>query len=288
MKKLLREPLLHFLFLGSALFLLYYVVDGSNDSAGGGNQIVVDAGRIRQLATIFEKTWQRPPTEEEFRGLINEFVLEEVYYQRALVMGLDQDDTIIRRRLRQKLEFFTDDTTSLLDPSEQELGDYLADHAEEFREDPSYTFEQIYFNPERHGDRPEAYIEVQLELLRSGQPVEGDMSLLPVRFRTAARRVVDNTFGRGFSDQLDGLIEGEWQGPIQSGLGFHLVRLDARTAGSLPDLASIRPKVEREWRHAKRLENRQRFNEALLKDYEVIVEWPEKDNESLDSTGGDR
>lgn len=276
MKTLIREPMVHFLLIGAGLFLLYGITNRPGESASE-PRIVVDEGRIRQLAALFEKTWQRPPTGEELRGLVEEFVLEEVYYREALAMGLDRDDTIIRRRLRQKLEFFTDDAAALLEPTEEQLAAYLADHEDAFREPTSTTFRQVYFNPEAHGDDPETFVAERLDALRSGDPLVGDVSLLPESFEQALPRSIDGTFGRGFAERLDGLPAGEWHGPIRSGLGLHLIRIERRTEGRLPALAEIRPSVEREWRNRERIERRRALDERLLEGYEIIVDWSEEE-----------
>ncbi len=272
--RVLREPLVHFLLLGGVLFLIF----GLRNQAGtirSDQQIVVSVGRIEQLATVFGKTWQRPPTSDELKGLIDDFVLEEVYYRQALAMGIDRDDTIIRRRLRQKLEFLTDDVFSLIEPTDEELAAYLADNQEKFRVSPTYTFRQVYVNPERHGDNTDAYVAEQLELLRSGKAHGGGASLLPESFDQVSRQTVDGTFGAGFSGKLDKLTVGGWQGPVVSGLGIHLIYLEARTEGRLPELAEIRSVVQREWSNAQRVANRRKMNDRLLEDYEVIIEWPE-------------
>ena len=109
MKKFLREPLFHFLVLGAALFAVWL---WRKDAAGGDSagRIVVTQARIRQLETGFARTWQRPPTDQELTDLVQDFVREEVFVREATAMGLDRDDTIIRRRLRQKFEFLTEDT----------------------------------------------------------------------------------------------------------------------------------------------------------------------------------
>jgi len=273
MKKALDEPLVRFLLIGAALFLISGLLD--NAASGPKQRVAVSAGRIEQLAGIFAKTWQRPPTRRELEGLIDEFVLEEVYYRQAIEMGLDRDDTIIRRRLRQKLEFLSDDTASLIEATDEELSQYLAENEESFRESATYTFQQAYFNPERHGDDPEAYVAAQLTALRSGKPEVGDVSLMPASFREATRRDIDGAFGAGFSGELDKVEVGQWQGPVRSGLGWHLIRLDARTEGRLPELAEIRPVVEREWSNARRLTVRQEVNAALLEGYDIVIEWPE-------------
>jgi len=255
MSRLLKEPLLHFLLLGALLFAVSGAT-GPGDSGASDRQIVVSEGRIAQLAEIFGKTWQRPPTADELKGLIDDFILEEIYYREALAMGLDRDDTVIRRRMRQKIEFLTDDAAALVEPDEEELEAYLAANAERFRRDNRYTFRQVYINPERHADGLDDYVARQLAASPS--------------------RVVDSTFGTGFSGELDKLEPGSWQGPVKSGLGLHLVLLESATAGSVPKLDAIRRTVEREWANDKRQDSRKEFNDKLLENYEVVIEWPEK------------
>ena len=271
MKKILREPLLHFLLIGAALFMVFGLV---NDRTFGDadTRIVVSAGRIEQLSIIFAKTWQRPATPEELQGVVDDFVLEEIYYRQAMAMGIDRDDTVIRRRLRQKLEFLTDDMAAAVAPTDAELTTYLATNADVFRRDTTYTFEQMYFNP----DRPDSNVHLAeiLAALRDGNDAVGDSGLLPRYYEATPAQSVDGSFGVGFSASLDALPTGEWQGPIESGLGLHLVQLRARVHGTLPDLTDIRPIVEREWANEKRLETRRLINEQLLSDYEVVVAWP--------------
>ena len=271
--KILREPLLHFLLIGAALFVVFDLVSDKTGSFED-NLIVVSAGRIQQFANIFAKTWQRPPTAAELKGLIDDFVLEEIYYRQAVAMGIDRDDTVIRRRLRQKFEFLTDDLAATIEPTEQELAAYLAANPDAFRRDTTYTFEQVYINPDQAGVDLEARVADQLSALRTGNTAPAYTGLLPSYFDEAPVRVVDSTFGTGFSESLDALTPGEWQGPVESGLGPHLVRLESRVEGTLPELADIRPVVVREWSYEKRLETRRMINEQLLKDYEVEIEWP--------------
>ena len=271
MRKFLREPLLHFLLIGAVLFIVFGIV---NDNRPGDteNRIVVSAGRIQQLSIIFAKTWQRPPTADELKGLVDDFVLEEIYYRQAVAMGIDRDDTVIRRRLRQKFEFLTDDMAAAVAPTDEALAAYLAANEDAFVRDTTYTFEQIYFNP----DQPDLKVRVAetLSALRAGNDAVGDSGLLPVDFEAIPARSVDRTFGLGFSASLDALPTGDWQGPIESGLGLHVIRLRAHVPGTLPDLADIRPIVEREWANENRLETRRQINEQLLNDYVIVIDWP--------------
>ncbi len=272
--RLLREPFFHFLLLGVALFALYQAKGAGDGAPEGDRRITVSAGRIEQRSRIFAKTWQRPPTEAELKGLIDDFVLEEAYYRHAKAMGVDQDDTMIRRRLRQKVEFLTDDAATLVQPSDEELATYLAENPDKFRADPEYTFRQVYINPEKHGPDPEAYARTLADEARGGAEVEGDQTLLAGAFEKASKREVDGTFGLGFSAKLDALPVGEWSDPIRSGIGLHLIKIDGRVPGEIPDLDGAKSAVRREWENDRRTAMRDAFNARLLEDYEIEVEWP--------------
>ncbi|MFC4991903.1 peptidyl-prolyl cis-trans isomerase [Rubritalea tangerina] len=274
MKKLVREPLLHFMLIGAGLFGLYSLVN--QEEGPGEDTIVISEGRIEQFINVYEKTWQRPPTEHELKALIDDYVIEEIYYRQAVAMGIDQDDTIIRRRMRQKLEFLTDDVLMASDGDDSELEVYLSENPEKFRKDGSYSFEQIYINPQKHAGDLKSYLKEVEEKLQSGEEVESDSYFIAREQKEVPRWKVDRDFGQDFSGKLSGLKVGEWSGPLQSGLGSHFVKVSQRTEGSVPQLAEIRDKVKREWLHAQKLERRRQFNEKFLEKYEVVIEWPEQ------------
>src|ERR1700751_2477737 len=147
--RLLREPLLHFVLLGGAIFAAHSLVS-RRSGAGPHREIVVSQGKLENLVTGFTRTWQRPPSREELRGLIRDYVREEAAYREAIAMGLDRDDTIIRRRLRQKLEFLNDDLAVNADPTDADLQSFLESHADEFKTGPAVTFQHVYLNPQAH------------------------------------------------------------------------------------------------------------------------------------------
>ena len=280
MKKLAKEPLLHFVLLGASLFAFDAFQRGRTVEAGGGD-IVVSGGRIESLAALFAKTWQRPATAEELGGLVDDYVLEEVLYREGLALGVDQDDTIIRRRVRQKMEFVLDDILELAEPAEAELEAWLAEHPESYARPARYRFRQVYLNPERRTDA-QAEAALVLAELRSGSgppdPRElGDASLLEHAFADAGADQVESTFGRSFADQLAELPTEEWSGPVESAFGLHLVFVDAKTEGELPELAEVREAVQRDWSYAQREEESKLFYEELLARYHVTIEWPNDD-----------
>jgi len=277
--KLLREPLVHFLALGLALFLLFGVVGDSDDASTG--RIVVSTARVAQLTEIFTRTWQRPPTERELQGLIEDHIKEEVYYREALAMGLDRDDTIVRRRLRQKLEFFTDDLVAAVDPTEEQLEAYLGEHADAFRVPSQLSFQQIYFNRDRRGMQATDDAESLLARLNGASSevdtaVLGDSLMLPGDYDLVAEDVVARGFGGEFAAALADLPLGQWSGPVESGYGLHVVLIRERQSGSLPELAEVRKVVEREWRNARREEAAEAFYRGLRDRYVVTVEGPEE------------
>ena len=152
--RVLREPLTHFIGLALAIFLLYGVVNRSAEPKA--DEIVVTSAKIEQLGGLFTKTWQRPPSAQELKGLIDDYVKEEIYNREALLLGLDRDDTVIRRRLRQKMEFLVDAEVDAMTPTDAELEVYLKANADQFRIAPMMAFEQIYLSPEKRGDRIDA------------------------------------------------------------------------------------------------------------------------------------
>ena len=164
MKKLIREPFIHFILLGAVIFLAYHFLSARTANQPG--KIVITRGDITSMVIGFSRTWQRPPTREELDGLIRDRVREEVYYREAVAMGLDRDDPIIRRRLQQKLQFVTDDVAAPAEPTDAELSEYLKTHADVFRVDRRFTFNQVYLDPAKHREGLAQDIEKLLTQLR--------------------------------------------------------------------------------------------------------------------------
>jgi hypothetical protein len=275
----LREPLVHFLLLGAALFVAFGMLNNGTSTVPA--KIVVTAGQIEHLTISFTRTWQRPPTHQELEGLIQDYIREEVFYREATALGLDRDDTIIRRRLRQKMEFLSDDLTTRLEPTEDELRAYLANHSDAFRVEQLLTFSHIYFNPERRGDTLERDIQRLLdELHQAGGTVDvttlGDSFLLAQDFQDASWGEVARVFGKQFATHVSQVQPGTWQGPVTSGYGVHLVFMHARTEGYMPPLDDVRDAVRREWTNARRLAANEQFYQRLRARYTVTVEQHDK------------
>jgi len=274
-KRLLQEPLVHFLVLGALIFAGYGLLNRNQAPAAG--RIVVSQGQLASMGEAFLRTRQRPPTPEEWEGLIRDRVREEVYCREAVALGLDKDDTVIRRRLRQKMEFVSEDTAAQVEPTDAELSAYLAVHPESFRVQERFTFTQVFLNPEKHGDslaRDAAGLLARLNEAGASADasVVGDPFLLEHRFTAVPASEVAQQFGPQFAAQLGGMSLGRWQGPVESGYGVHLVRVSERTTGGVPALADVRDAVRREWDTARRREANEEFYAKLLERYTVTIE----------------
>lgn len=247
----LREPLLHFLLIGGALFFFYQWHNPAVTPAK--NDIRVTADDMARLSAGFAQTWQRKPTSQEMDGLINNLVREEIYYREATAMGLDRDDIAVRRRLRQKLEFILEDVAGQVEPDDDQLRAFMARSPQKYMYEPRFSFRQIFVNPALHGDRlgqDVAHLLLRLKSEPAGEgsrETEGDPSLLPQTVRNWSRSAVANDFGEEFVQALEKIDRGSWQGLISSEFGSHLVLLLDYRQGHLPDLAEIRENVRRDW-----------------------------------------
>jgi len=275
-RRWLREPLLHFLLLGILLFVLFAWLGG--DTGPMSNRITVTQAQVQQLATAFTKVWQRPPTEEELKGLVDDYVREEIAYREAVAMGLDRDDTIIRRRMRQKLEFLVEDAASATPPAEAELQAYLDAHPDDFRFAPQVAFRQVYVDPSVGGDAV-ARAQALLARLRAAGPDAdigglGDSIMLDPEVPLLRQDEVARLFGTEFAEQVATLPTGRWEGPVQSGYGLHLVMLRELVPGREATLGEVRRDVERELLSQRRRDQLAAMYDELLGKYSVTIEHP--------------
>lgn len=278
-RRVLGEPLVHFLGLALLIIAAYLAIGPRQDDAD--TVIVVSPSRIEQLSAVFARTWQRPPTDQELKGLIDDFVKEEIYVREARKLGLDADDTVIRRRLRLKMEFLSDAEAELTPPTDQQLMQYLSDHAASFAKPPLYSFDQVNFSVDRRGPSAETDARNVLMTLNGADAPDhgglGDPTLLPSSLENVDPATISRAFGEEFAGSLRSLPMGVWSGPIASVYGVHIVRLRARQDGVAPSLADVRDQVLREWMHARKQEiEAQRLN-ALLAQYSVEIRLPGKE-----------
>jgi hypothetical protein len=278
MRKLIREPMFHFLLLGAVIF---FIAERSRSIAvPSGKKIVVTQSQIESIVVGFSRTWMRPPTKEELQGLVNDYVRDEVLYREARTMGLDQDDVIVRRRMRQKFEFLVEDMAARTGPpSDQELEVYLRQHADKYSEEPSFGFEQIFFSREKRGASAEAEATAMLARLKGKSAIDienlGDPFLLPSQFEKTSAGETARLFGEKFTNELTKTLLGTWAGPIESSYGLHLVRVNARIPEVAPPLANVRESVLRDLLSDRRKQELDTQYEKLRARYTVVLEPPE-------------
>jgi hypothetical protein len=266
LKRLIHEPLVHFLAIGALLFVLYAALNDAPPAAGS-EAIIVTQQKVDQLAAGFEAVWRRPPTADETQGLVDNFVREEILVREAVALGLDRDDTVIRRRLRQKMEFLTDSAAAMIEPNEKDLRDHYAANVERFRAPAQVGFEQVFLG--------ETVTEAEVEtakaaILAGSDPGDvGARTLLPFDVPVSVNTAIDGTFGKGFFEQVAELDPGKWIGPVRSGFGIHLVRVTKRIDAREPPLETIREAVLRDWSRKRAEEIGEKQFERLLSRYQV-------------------
>ena len=277
MKRWLQEPLFHFLLIGAALFALFYQV--AEPESASDNRIVISEADIDRMITLFERKLQRLPTQQELNGLVEAQIREEILYREALAMGLDQDDTIVRRRMAQKVEFMFNDLVDAAEPADEELQRFLNDNPDKFIEPARTSFVHVYLNADKRGDGVEQDAAQLLETL-SSEPDAGDATaagdafMFGYAFENQSEQQVSRMFGSDFAQSLATVTTGSWQGPVVSGYGLHLVHIKDRSEARLPPLAEVRDVVLYELLAERRQQANQAFFKNLRERYDVIVEQP--------------
>lgn len=269
---------MQFLVLGAGIFLLFGIIGERQDFTP--DEIIVSAGQIERMTQAWRKTRMRPPTKAELEGLIEDYVQEEIYYREAVALGLDQDNSIIRRHLRQKMEFLSEDIAAQKVPEEKELQAFLDRNPELFTQGARLSFRHVYFNRDMRGAATDDAALEGLAMLLSGESETatrdyGDPLMFPGEFELATEREIGDWFGKTFIEQLLSLSTGQWSGPVESGFGLHLVFVEKRIDLQVPPLPAIRAAVVREWREARRQELNAAFYDGLLPRYSVVIERPD-------------
>jgi len=275
MKKFIREPLVQFVLLGAILAVLISL--GPDSGTPRDDQIVVTAQKIDHLAGLWIQTWKRPPTPEELDGLVRDYLREELAYREGTAVGMDRDDAIIRRRIRQKMEFIAEDIGAMVEPTDDDLQEYLDANPDDFLIGPVFTFRQVFFSGDQRGSTVESDARDVLAQLSDSRDLDstplGDRVFFKPGYADEPIRDVASEFGMDFAMALEEVEPGHWQGPIRSAYGLHLVFIDEKIDGGVPPLSVIRPAVIREWKHTRKGEMLELFYEELAQKYEITVEW---------------
>lgn len=269
----LKEPLVHFLLAGLALFLFFAWRGDAVDPES--RAITITEEQVERLAATWMQTWQRPPSQAELDGLIRDFVKEEIYYREGLRLGLEQDDAIIRRRIRSKMEFLAISELENETPDDATLQALLDKNPQAYAPDARYSFDQIYLAAQDEA-AARARATQMLAALKSGADWQklGDAISLPRSPKNVDRTRISSDFGDEFAASLAEIISGQWAGPIASGFGLHLVRIRAVQASAKPKLADIRQKLENDWRAQTVKDREAKAYQTLLDGYTIKIAKP--------------
>ncbi len=281
-RSLLREPLLHFLAIGALLFVVYSIVS-DGDRADDELRIEIGAADIAYLEKVWQQQWRREPTAWELQRLIDDRIREEILYREAIALSLDADDTIIRRRLAQKMQFLAEDLASQVEPSDEQLLAFYNDNHDELTDPAQFSFTHIYFSRDQRGDKAAADAErVRRELLDRAverAPEHGDRFMLESDFEALTERQVARLFGNEFAHEVFQLTPGEWAGPLESGYGVHLVRISNTEPARLPEFEEVRSQVTNLYLDDLRRRTNEEVYKRLKSRYEIIIAEPAESTE---------
>jgi hypothetical protein len=271
----MREPLLQFLAVASLLFLANHLFHGPTPSALN-DSITISKGRVEQLAESYRLLAGRMPSHAELQALVADFVDEEIDYREAIAMGLDTNDTIVRRRMRQKLEFLVADTDAVEEPDDAQLAAWLKAHAADYRLPQRIAFRQVLASRDTRGVRAESDAATFLLQLRSGADPEklGEASMLPAVLTPTTQQEIASLFGDAFAAKVFEETGSDWFGPVSSPFGAHDVQILTREAASEPTVNELRDKLRSDWIEAQRRAKRDAFQSQLRKRYQVQIDWP--------------
>jgi len=270
-QRLLGEPMLHFLLIGIALFGAYRWVSPGDS---GGRHIVITQGVVDDLVTQHVAAKGREPSSTELNHLIESYVRDEILYREGVRLGLERDDIVVKRRVRQKIEMIAEEDASTRAPTDADLSAYLAANQARFVQPAILTFEQVFIGASTSGPGVVQAVAVTRAALRTGADPEelGKPTLLPHRMTRTPADLVVRDFGASFAAALEKLPAGEWVGPIDSSFGAHYVRVSDRTPAAAPQLAAVRDQVVREWENERRQRARNDAYTKMRGEYQVSIE----------------
>lgn len=280
MNRLLREPLVHFLLIGAVMFGLYGLTQSGNPVIASSRAIPLSLDEIAQLTELYQAQWHRLPTPQELERMVEQKVQQEVLYREALAMGLDKGDEIVKRRMAQKMQFLAEDVAAAREPTPGELRNWFARNEARFAQPPRLSFRHLYFSPDKRGTRARADAEQALAQL-AGQPVDAkvatslaDAFMFQDYYRDRAPEFLGKEFGPQFALATAKLSPGSWQGPIESGFGWHLVFVDTLIPGRVPAFEEVEANVKTAWLDEQKTLAWENSYKAMRANYTVLLPAP--------------
>ena len=281
MKRLLREPLVHFLLLGGILFGAYAYAERTHGGIESSTQIRLTIDDISQLVLVFRSQWRRNPTPDELRLLVEDRVREEVLYREAMALGLDKEDTIVRRRMAQKLQFLVEDAARA--PTREELETWYEPNRQRFALPSRLSFRHLYFSPDRRGNRARDDAAAALTKL-AARPEDSSLAanladafMFQEYYRDRASDFLGKEFGPNFALAVTQLSPGSWQGPVESGFGWHLVFIDTLIPGRVPAFEEVEDDVRQAWLAAQKAQSWKKAYQDMRAKYTLRLPAPAAD-----------
>jgi peptidyl-prolyl cis-trans isomerase C len=277
LKKLAREPLVHFLLIGAGIYGLYGIYVGVEHSDNE-RTVTVSADDIQALANQWTRLWSRSPTEEELAGVVRDHVRTQILFREAVAMGLDVGDTVIERRLAQKVELLARGLITPAEPTDEVLQAWYEDNPDRFKHPDLYTITHIFFDPDKREEVTLDDAEVALANLNALDELPanyseyGDRFMLQSYYSMRSELELRKMFGTGFVEQIVRLEPGRWHGPVLSGYGTHLVMINEIMLAPQPAYDDIKERLKEEWMAGQIDEMSERFVDELISRYEILVE----------------
>ncbi|WOH38656.1 peptidylprolyl isomerase [Thalassotalea fonticola] len=266
LKKIITEPLIHFLFIAIVFFIVF---DRLNSDATTANSIRISEARIEQIRQSFLTRWNREPQAKELENATQHFAINEMYLREARALSLDVGDKVINRRLRQKMDFLIEDLVSAKEPTVEELQSYYQQNIENYQTMPMYSLQQVHISIDRTPEQLEKKIEQQLQLINQGLPPQSEVTLLPAQIKQKYSVQIDRLFGDGFSEKLSNYPLSTWSGPVFSTLGQHFVFIEQKQPVTNKPFESVKQNVLKDWQYQNLQEAKASFEQKLQQNYTI-------------------
>jgi hypothetical protein len=268
--KLLKEPLVHFLFAGALLFVGYSWIHRGEENRNP-RRIEITENQVKQIELDWWARWQRPPTPEELHAGIEDQLRQEILYREALQLGLDKNDTIVKRRLAQKMDFLAEEVAALREPAPGELQTWFEKNKALYVPPSLISFRHIYFSPDKRASNAQGDARQFLASIGRQDAPGGDRFMFQSSYDEQTRDQVARIFGNKFADEVFKLEPGGWRGPVESGLGWHLVWIDSILPGQAPEFDAVSEQVKTDWLAEQRSEMKRIEFEALKARYQIVI-----------------
>ena len=274
---MLKKPAVHIVMLGLIVAAAILIAKGP-PTADASRRVVVTGADLLQQRAAFMRTWQREPTAEELRGALEQHIRQEVLYREALAREYDRDDLVVRRAMQQKMEFLAASQALQEPPTEEEIEAFFALRKERYRLPAILSFEQVYLSVDQRGAGVEQAAIDLLARLRSEEPEGNDLAsygdaiMLEISYADQSEREVSAAFGEIFGEAVVRLPVGEWQGPVSSGYGLHLVKVNEREESRLPEWREVAGRVISDMEFEAKASAKDQLYQEIAQNYEVFLD----------------